>query len=173
MYATNIYQDRNPYPEPVYTGWSSLHWNATGMPLVDQVYTGIPLGVSANTCRVHWNTTGKIIETVPHWNATGEPLTIFAYIGTPLEKLSWNCPTLGCNWKNFNFCSLHWNTTGGTVTALAWSNSSYLEFTALQWMPVLLLKHVSTSTSPCACLWYEHHCSFVYLGLQIKWIQFS
>ena len=49
----------NPYPEPVYTGWSSVHWNATGVPLVDPVYTGIPLGHPANTCRVHWNTTGK------------------------------------------------------------------------------------------------------------------
>ena len=48
-----------PYPEPVYTGWSSVHWNATGMPLVDPVYTGIPLGHPANNCRVHWNTTGK------------------------------------------------------------------------------------------------------------------
>ena len=49
----------NPYPEPVHTGWSSVHWNATGMPLVDPVYTGMPLGDPANTCRVHWNTTGK------------------------------------------------------------------------------------------------------------------
>ena len=32
-----------PYPKPVYTGWSSVHWNATGMLLVDPVYTGIPL----------------------------------------------------------------------------------------------------------------------------------
>ena len=48
-----------PYPEPVYTGWSSVHWNATGMPLVDPVYTGKPLGDPANTCRVHWNTTRK------------------------------------------------------------------------------------------------------------------
>ena len=48
-----------PYPEPVYTGWSSVYWNATGMPLADPVYTGIPLGHPANTCRVHWNTTGK------------------------------------------------------------------------------------------------------------------
>ena len=31
----------------------------TGMPLVDQVYIVIPLGDSASTCRVHWNTTGK------------------------------------------------------------------------------------------------------------------
>ena len=30
-----------PYPEPVYTGWSSVHWNDTGWP------------------SVHWNTTGK------------------------------------------------------------------------------------------------------------------
>ena len=48
-----------PYPEPVYTGWSSVHLNVTGMPLVDPVYTGIPLGDPTNTCRVHWNTTGK------------------------------------------------------------------------------------------------------------------
>ena len=53
------WRDHDPYPEPVYTGWSSVHWNATGMPLVDPVYTGIPLGDPANTCRVHWNTTGK------------------------------------------------------------------------------------------------------------------
>ena len=51
--------NNHPYPEPVYTGWSSVHWNATGMPLVDPVYTGIPLCHPANTCRVHWNTTGK------------------------------------------------------------------------------------------------------------------
>ena len=31
----------------------------TEMPLADPVYTGIPLGNPANTCRVHWNTTGK------------------------------------------------------------------------------------------------------------------
>ena len=79
-----------PYPEPVYTGWSSVHWNAIWMPLVDPVYTGIPLGHSANTCRVHWNTTGK-------------------------AKLKH--PALECHWRNSNFCSLHWNTTGGTVAA--------------------------------------------------------
>ena len=27
--------------------------------------------------------------------------------------------------------------------------------------------------TPCACLWYAHHYSFVYLGLQVKWNQFS
>ena len=71
-----------PYPEPVYTGWSSVHWNATRMPLVDPVYTGIPLGHQANTCRVHWNITGKT-----HWDASGETLTFATYTGTPLEGL--------------------------------------------------------------------------------------
>ena len=96
-----IYVNRPyPYPEPVYTGWSSVHWNTTGMPLDDPVYTGIPLGHPANTCRVHWNTTGKtwnsttlechwrnLVESGPHWDATGETLTFAAYTGTPLEGL--------------------------------------------------------------------------------------
>ena len=51
--------------------------------------------------------------------------------------------------------------------------SLYLEFTAQQWIPVLLLTYVSTSTSFCACLWYERHHRFAYLGLQVKWNQFS
>ena len=33
----------------------------------------------------------------------------------------------------------------------------YLEFVALQWIPVQFFKRVSTSTSPCACFGYEHH----------------
>ena len=69
----------------------------TGMPLVYPVYTGIPLGHPANTCRVDWNTTGKLcwnsltlechwrnlIESAPHWGT----LTIAVYTGTPLEGL--------------------------------------------------------------------------------------
>ena len=39
--------------------WASVHWNATGMSLVDPVYIGMPLGDPANSCKVHWNTTGK------------------------------------------------------------------------------------------------------------------
>ena len=42
-------------------------------------------------------------------------------------------------------------------------------------MPVLLLTHVSTSTSLCACLWYEHHYSFLCIwGCKpnvIGWVQ--
>ena len=78
-----------PYPEPVYTGWSSVHWIATGMPLVDPVYTGIPLeklSWNSSTLECHWR---NLVESAPHWDATGET----------------------------NFCSLHWNTTGGSVTA--------------------------------------------------------
>ena len=32
---------------------------------------------------------------------------------------------------------------------------------------------MSTSTSLCACLWYEHHYSFVYFGWHFKWNQFN
>ena len=79
-----------PYPEPVYTGWSSVHWNAL---------------------ECHWFT---LCILGYHW-ATQRILA--RHTGTPLEKLSWNRPTLGCHWRNSNFCSLHWNTTGRTVTA--------------------------------------------------------
>ena len=57
---TSLENTNIPCPEPVYTGWSSVHWNSTGIPLVDPVYTGIPLDDPANTCRVHCNTTEKI-----------------------------------------------------------------------------------------------------------------
>ena len=70
-----------PYPEPVYTGWSSVHWDATGMPLVYPVYTGIPLGDPENTwladASTQWCPSGEpvlicIIGT--HWKTTGKPL---------------------------------------------------------------------------------------------------
>ena len=41
---------------------------------------------------------------------------------------------------------------------------------------IIKTKHVnevSTSTSPCASLWFEHQYSLVHLGLQVKWNQFS
>ena len=96
-YTTNSNNDINswstafccgfPYPEPVYTGWSSVHWNATGMPLVDPVYTGISLEkLSWNSPKLecHWRNS---VESAPHWDATGETLTFAAYTGTPLEGL--------------------------------------------------------------------------------------
>ena len=63
--------------------------------------------------------------------------------------------------------SLKWQDGGTPVSK--WTGlcifSLYLEFTALQWMPVLLFTHVSTSTLLCACLWYEHHYSFCVFGV--------
>ena len=63
--------------------------------------------------------------------------------------------------------SLKWQ-DGGTLMS-KWTGlcilSLYLEFTALQWMPVLLLTNVSISTLLCACLWYEHHHSFCLFGV--------
>ena len=76
-----------PYPEPVYTGWSSVHWNATGMPLVDPLYTGIPLkklSWNSHTLECHWR---NLVESAPHWDATGETPTFAAYTATPLEGL--------------------------------------------------------------------------------------
>ena len=71
--------------------------------------------------------------------------------------------------------SLKWQ-DGGTPVG-KWTGlcifSLYLEYTALQWIPVLLLTHVSTSTSFCACLWYEHHYSFYVFGVASKWNQLS
>ena len=82
-----IWFSRHPYPEPVYTGWSSVHCNATGMPLVDPVYTGMPLeklSWNSPTLECHWR---NLVESAPHWDATGETLTFAAYTGTPLEGL--------------------------------------------------------------------------------------
>ena len=76
-----------PYPEPVYTGWSSVHWKATAMALVVHWdTTGRPSEYLKGTLEHHWKNVDK---RDPHWNATGET----------------------------DYCSLHWNTTGGTVNA--------------------------------------------------------
>ena len=164
--------------------------------LAGPVYTGMPPEchwLTHCTLGYHWATqwifegyTGTPLEnlfgTAQHWIATGETLTVFVCTGTPLEKLSWNCPTLGCHWRNSNFFSHHWmdcNTPpppfkwqdGGTPTS-KWTCfckfSFDLEFTAPQWIWVLLLKRVSTSTSLHACFWYKHHYSFCVLGVAVQ-----
>ena len=58
-----------PYPEPVYTGWSSVHWNATGWPSVHWDTTGPPSEYLQGTLEHNWK---NLVETAPHWNATGE-----------------------------------------------------------------------------------------------------
>ena len=113
--------------------------------LAGPVYIGMPL-------ECHWLTQCTLGY---HW-ATQQILA--RYTGTPLEKFSWN------------------RQDGGTPVS-KWTGlcifSLYLEFTALRWIPVLLLTHGSTSTSLYACLWYEHHYSLCVFGLQVKWNQFS
>ena len=74
----------NPYPEPVYTGWSSVHWNATGWSSLHWDTTGRPSEYLQGTLEHHWK---NLVETAPHWNATGETLTFAAYTETPLERL--------------------------------------------------------------------------------------
>ena len=73
-----------PYPEPVYTGWSSVHWNVTGWPSVHWDTTGRPIEYLQGTREHHWK---NLVETAPHWNATGETLTFVAYTTAPLEGL--------------------------------------------------------------------------------------
>ena len=164
-----------PYPEPVNTGPGYI-----GMPLechwliqctlgyhwaTQQIfagYTGTQLGnLSWNspTLECHWK---NLVESASHWDATGDTLTFAAYTGTPLEGL-WQ-PTHApkqLSMQSSIHASLKWQDGGTPISK--WTGrcifSLYLEFTALQWMPVLLLTHMSTSTSLCACLWYEHHYS--------------
>ena len=87
-----------PYLEPVYTGWSSVHWNATGWPSVHWDTTGRPSGCLQGTLEHHWKKLSwnsptlechwrNLIESAPRWDATGETLTFAAYTGTPLEGL--------------------------------------------------------------------------------------
>ena len=73
-----------PYPEPVYTGWSTVHWNATGWPSVHWDTTGRSSDFLQGTLEHYWN---NLVEAALHWNATGE--TIFQ-------------PTLGHHWTDCN-----------------------------------------------------------------------
>ena len=114
----------------------------------------------------HWR---NLVESTPHWYATGETVTFAAYTGTPLEGL-WQptrAPTHIVKHAELHPCQFEMTRWGDTRSK--WIGlyifSLYLEFTALQWMPVLLLIHVSTSTLLCACLWYKHHYSFCVFGV--------
>ena len=107
----------------------------------------------------------------------------------PLEKLWMLQSTLEPHWRDYNsprtqahmvkqssiHASLKWEDDG--TASSKWTGfckiSFCLEFTARQYMPVLLFKRVSTSTSLCACIVFEHRYIFVYLGLQYKWDHLS
>ena len=158
----------------MYTRWSSVHWKATGVPLVDPVYTGIPLDDPANIA-----------------GYTATPLEKKTYLklphtGMPLEELWLLQPTLEHRWKDYNSThQAHMVTQSSIHASLKWQDdetlnskctglckfSFYLTFTALQCISVLLVKCVSTSTSLCACLGYEHHYSFCVFGAAVQWNQ--
>ena len=67
--------------------------------------------------------------------------------------------------------SLKWQDGGTPVSK--WTGlcifSLYLEFTALQWITVLLLTHVSTSPLLCACLWSSSVFQLCKLTLDRHW----
>ena len=129
-------------------------------------YTGTPLE------KLSWNSPTlechrrNLVETTPHWDATGETLTFAAHTGTPLEGQPTRAQT-HIDKQSSIHASLKWQDCGTPTSK--WLGlckfSLYLEFTALQWIPVLLLTHVSTSTSLCTCLWYEHHYSLCVFGV--------
>ena len=139
------------------------HWNATGWFNVHWDTTEWPSECLHGTLEHHWKI---LVEIAPHWNATGETLIVAACTGTPLAGL------LQPPKPRHKVSGLKWQ-DGGT-TSSKWTClckfSFYLEFTALQWIPVLFFKRVSISISLSSCLEYEHHYSlfFVYLGLQFK-----
>ena len=151
----------------MYTGWSSVYWKATGWASVHWDATVRPSEYLQGTLEHHWK---NLVETAPHCNATEETLTFAAYTGTPLEGLYQPTHTQAHIVKqSSSHASLKWQ-DGGT-TSSKWAClckcSLYLEFTALQWIPVLPLTLVSTSCDMNTIR------VFVHLGLQVKWNQFS
>ena len=148
------------------------HWNTTGWPSVHWDTTGRPSEYLQGTLEHHWR---NLVETAPHWDATGETLTFAAYTGPPLEGLQQptHAPVHIVKQSSIHAC-LQWQDGGTPISK--WKGlckfSLYFEFTTLQWIPVLLLKHVP-----------QHHSVhafdmstiivFVYLGLRVKWNQFK
>ena len=123
------------------------HWNATGWPSVHWDITGPPSQYLQGTLEDRWR---NLVEFASHWDANGETVTFAAYTGTPLEGL-WqptHALTIKLSMQSSIHASLKWQDGGTSISK--WAGlcifSLYLEFIALQWMPILLLTHVSTST---------------------------
>ena len=137
-------------------GTLECHWNAPGWPSTVE-YHWATQRILQGTLEHHWK---SLIETSPHWNATGETLTIAAYTETPLVGL-WKPTHIQAHIVKQSSIHASLKLQDGGTTSSKWiglcKSSLYLEFTALQGIPVLLFKRVSTSTSLCACLGYAHH----------------
>ena len=116
----------------------------TGMPLECHCLTQCTMGYHWATERIlqgtlehHWK---NLVETAPHWNATGEILTIAACTGTPLGDYNSPDTHQAHIIKQSNtHASLKWQ--GDGTPSRKWTGlckfSFYLEFTALQCIPVL------------------------------------
>ena len=156
---------------PVYTGMPlechlltqctpEYHWATQRILAEDTGTTLEKLSWNSPTLECQWR---NLVETNPHWDATGETLTC-----QPVQ------PTLEHHWGDCDsphrprhiylsrvasMHSLKWHDGGTPVSKWTFlcKFSLYFEFTALQWIPVLLLTPMSTSTPLCTCLWYEHH----------------
>ena len=113
------------------------------MPLECHWLTQCTLGYHWATQRILAGYTGTPLEKLswngPHWNATKETLTFAAYTGTRLEGL-WQpaqAPTHIVKHAQQHPCQFEmtlWRDTSKQWTGLC-IFSTYLEFTALQWIP--------------------------------------
>ena len=136
-------------------------------------HTPVHVACKMGTLEHHWK---NLVQTAPHWNATGETLTITTYTGTLREDYTSPHTQAHIVKQSSIHDTLKWQDDG--TPSSKWTGlckfSFYLEFTAFQYIPFLLFKRLSTSTSPCACLGYEHHYSFCwFLGCSTNEIRLA
>ena len=138
----SVREDTTVWPSEYLQGTLEHNWKN----LIGTAPTGMPPG-NSDYCSLPWNTTGG---------------TITASLHTQAHIVNQSSTHDSLKWQD-----------GGTPSS-KWSNlckfSFYLEFTALQWIPVLLIKRGSSSISPSlsACFWYEHHYSFCVVGVAFE-----
>ena len=85
----------NPYPETVYTGWSSVYWNTIGMRQVDPVYSvGESNAFWQRTLKHDWKTYLKLCNTGMHWRNSFDIIFflsgLFAINHFIMTQDSWN-----------------------------------------------------------------------------------
>ena len=138
-----------PPPEYIPLPWASVHW-------LDQCILEFHWNATWWPS-VHWDTTRR--PWMVHWNTTG--------------KYTHNTGT--CSWADSIHASLKWQ-DGGTPIG-KWTGlcifSFYLEFTALQGIPILLLNMWMLQYYSVHAFDMSTIIVFRYLGLQVKWNLFS
>ena len=138
--------------------------------LAGPVYTGIPLKchwLIQCTLGYDWATQQILQGTLGHhWKTwLKQPHTRM-----PLEKLWLLQPTLEHHWRDYNSPRTPRHIVISRVASMPTWNDKMTEhqFTALQCILILLFKRVSTSTSLCACLGYDHHYSFCLFSVAVQ-----